>query len=102
MQLNGYAYIFEKLGMGKIGGLGLCYYEPQGDAPTVAFETVLMEDGFVMPFKAHLKEIGLDAEGVVRPLLKEVRRYAGMVGAPGGRDGCGDCGLLGKVVGMVG
>ena len=36
VQLNGYAYIFEKLGMGKIGGLGLVYYEPQGDAPTVS------------------------------------------------------------------
>ena len=28
VQLNGYAYIFEKLGMGMVGGLGLCYYEP--------------------------------------------------------------------------
>ena len=40
MQLNGYAMIFEKLGMGKVGGLGLVYYEPQGDAPTVSLETV--------------------------------------------------------------
>ena len=48
-QLNGYAYIFEKLGMGKVDGLGLCYYEPQGNASTVSFETVLQEDGFVMP-----------------------------------------------------
>ena len=101
VQLNGYAYIFEKLGMGKIGGLGLCYYEPQGDAPTVNLNTVLQEDGFVMPFRAHLKRIELDAEGVVKPLLREVRRYAEMEQAPGGRDGCGDCGLLGKVVEMV-
>jgi len=63
---------------------------------------VLLEDGFVMPFRAHLKEIGLDAEGVVLPLLREVRRYADMENAPGGRDGCGDCRLLGQVVGMVG
>jgi hypothetical protein len=76
VQLNGYAYIFEKMGMGTIGGLGLCYYEPQGDAPTVSFETVLQDDGFVMPFKAHLKRIKLDPEGTVLPLFKEVRRYA--------------------------
>ncbi len=62
---------------------------------------MLLDDGFVMPFKAHLKEIGLDAEGVVRPLLQEVRRYADMEQVPGGRDGCGDCGLLEKVVEMV-
>ncbi len=102
VQLNGYAHIFEKLGMGTIGGLGLCYYEPQGDAPTGNLFTVLREDGFVMPFRAHLKRIELDAEGVVRPLMKEVRRYGDMEEAPGGRDGCGDCGVLGKVVGMVG
>jgi len=72
VQLNGYAYIFEKLEMGKVGGLGLCYYEPQGDAPLDDLETVLVDDGFVMPFKAYLKDIELNAEGIVRPLLKEV------------------------------
>jgi hypothetical protein len=64
VQLNGYSMIFEKLEMGKIGGLGLVYYEPQGDAPTVTFETVIQDDGFVMPFKAYMKEIELDTEGV--------------------------------------
>ena len=101
VQLNGYAFIFEKLGMGKVGGLGLCYYEPQGDAPTVNFETVLLEDGFVMPFKAHLKRIELDAEGVVRPLLKKVRELGELKEAPKGRVGCGDCEKLGGVVGLL-
>jgi hypothetical protein len=50
VQLNGYATIFEKLGMGKVGGLGLCYYEPHGYAPTVSLETVVRDDGFVMPY----------------------------------------------------
>ncbi len=83
-QLNGYAHIFEKLGMGKVGGLGLCYYEPHGDAPLDDLGPVLMDDGFVMPFRAHLKEIGLDSEGVVLPLLKMVREYAEMEEVPGG------------------
>jgi hypothetical protein len=90
------------MGMGKVGGLGLCYYEPQGDAPTVTFETVIKDDGFVMPFKAHLKKIKLDPGGTVLPLLKEVRRYADMGKAPGGRDGCRDCGILGDLMGVVG
>ena len=102
VQLNGYAYIFEKLGMGEIGGLGLCYYEPQGDAPTVNFETVLQDDGFLMPFRAHLKKIELDPEGVVLPLLKEVRRFGGMEKAPGGRDGCGDCEILSRIMSILG
>jgi hypothetical protein len=45
VQLNGYAMIFEKLGMGKIGGLGLCYYEPHGDAPTVSSQFRLFSTG---------------------------------------------------------
>lgn len=101
VQLNGYAHIFEKLKMGKVGGLGLCYYEPQGNAPTVSFETVLQEDGFVMPFKAYLKDIELDAEGIVLPLLKEVRRYADMETAPGNREHCGECKILGQMVGLL-
>ena len=36
---------------------------------------------------------------MLRPLLKEVRRYADMETAPGCRDGCGDCEVVGKVVG---
>jgi len=102
VQLNGYALIFEKMGMGTVGGLGLCYYEPLGDAPTVNTETVMLENGFVMPFRAHLKGVELRPEAVVRPLLKEVRRLAGRKKAPGSRDGCGDCEILEKVVGLAG
>jgi len=102
VQLNGYAFIIEKLGMGNVGGMGLCYYEPQGDAPIVNLVTVLQQDGFVMPFKAHLKNIELELEGIVRPLLREVRRYAAMEEAPAGRDGCKDCEIVGKLIRTMG
>ena len=102
VQLNGYAMIFEKLGMGKIGGLGLVYYEPQGDAPVVSFETVVRQDGFVMPFVAHLKGIELDPEGIVRPLLGMVREMVDRDVVPDGRVGCQDCRRIGDVVGVVG
>jgi hypothetical protein len=94
VQLNGYAYIFEKMGMGKVGGLGLCYYEPQGNAPLDDLGVVLKDDGFVMPFQAHLKKIKLDPGGTVLPLLKEVRKLVSRKKAPGSRDGCKDCGIL--------
>ncbi len=100
VQLNGYAMIFEKLGMGKIGGLGLVYYEPQGDAPAVSFETVIRQDGFAMPFVAHLKGIELDPEGVVRPLLQVVRDMVDSGVVPVGRPGCEDCRRMGDVVGV--
>ena len=102
VQLNGYALIFEKLGMGEVGGLGLCYYEPQGDAPLGGLDAVLQEDGFTMPFTAHLKEVELEPEGIVRPLLADVRRYADMEDGPEGRDGCPDCAIFGQIAGWQG
>ena len=60
-----------------------------------------MDDGFTMPFRAHLKKIELDAEGIVRPLMKEVRKFAEMENAPGSKEGCKDCEILGQVVGLV-
>ena len=101
VQLNGYALIFEKLGMGKVGGLGLVYYEPQGGAPVGNVGAVLRQDGFVMPFVAHLKMIELDAGGTVMPLLREVRRMVDRGVVPEGRVGCEDCRLMGEVVGVV-
>ena len=101
VQLNGYALIFEKLGMGTVGGLGLVYYEPQGDAPTVSFGTVVRQDGFVMPLKAQLKKIELDPEGVVRPLLVEVRGLVDSGVVPVGKVGCEDCRRMGEVVGLL-
>ena len=102
IQLNSYALIFEKLQMGKITGLYLLYYEPQGDAPLEDLNTVLSQDGFDMPFKGQLKRVELDAEGMVRPLLKKVRWYWDLERAPGSRDGCGDCEVLERVMGLVG
>ena len=81
--------------------MGLCYYEPQGDAPTVAFETVIQDDGFVIPFKAHLKKIELDPEGIVRPLLKAVREMVDRDVMPERKAGCADCRQLGEVVGLI-
>ena len=101
IQLNCYALIFEKLGMGKIGGLGLVYYEPQGDSPVVNIDAVKKEDGFVMPFVAKLKGVKLDAEGVVMPLLKVVREMVSRDVVPKGRKGCEDCRRVEEVVGIV-
>ena len=92
--------ILKKLKIGQVGGLGLCYYEPQGDAPTVSFGTVVRDDGFVMPFKAHLKEIELDIGGIVKPLLKVVREMVDRDVVPEGNGDCKDCRQLGKVEGI--
>ena len=99
VQLNGYAWILEKLGMGNVGGLVLCYYEPI--TATGNLVPVEIEEGFRMPFRPHLLEIGLDPAGVVLPLLGEVRRHAAVLQAPKSREGCSDCQILEQVIGLV-
>ena len=66
------------------------------------WKTVLLNDGFRMPFRAHLKTIELDPEGVVRPLLKEVVELMGSgvcPEVPVGRKGCEECRLIGEIGG---
>ena len=102
VQLNGYALIFERLGMGKVGGLGLCYYEPQNNVGAENIDTMMQDNGFVMPFTAYLKRIELEPERVVNPLLRKVREMVGRGVVPEGREGCEDCGKLGDVVELLG
>ena len=98
VQLNSYAYIFEIMGMGKVGGLALCYYEPQSDAPVENLAAVLSQDGFDMHFKAYLKKVELNPRKIVEPLLKIVRKYADMEDAPKGAGGCRDCEIVDRMV----
>ena len=51
-----------------------------------------------MPFKAYLKKIELDAEGVVKPLLGVVRQMVDRDVVPKGKVGCEDCKLLGDII----
>ena len=91
VQLNGYALIFEKMGLGKVNGLGLCYYEPKTDILENDIDKVIIEDGFKMAFEAHNTKLKLDPEGLLMPLMREVRRIGDMEVMPMGRKGCLDC-----------
>ncbi|MBN1618759.1 PD-(D/E)XK nuclease family protein [Candidatus Dojkabacteria bacterium] len=95
VQLNGYAHIFQKLGMGKVSGIYLLYYEPQGQAPVERdVDELIRQDGFVMPFTAHLKRLELNPEGIVNPLLKRVRKIWDKGQVPQANEGCKDCQML--------
>ena len=55
-----------------------------------------------MPFKAYLKKIELDAEGVVKPLLGVVRGLVDRGVVPKGNSNCEDCRRLGEIDSLVG
>lgn len=72
VQLNAYAWIAERLGMGKVNGLGLVYYEPQTEMTTENVDEVLADDGFSMKFQAKALPLDLRLDRIP-PLLHQVR-----------------------------
>ena len=100
-QLNGYGFIAERLGMGKISGLGLVYYEPQTVLTAENFDAVLADDGFSMKFQAKLLPLELRLDSIP-PLLQKVRAIFDLPTAPAGRTGCKDCRLLDGLLKTVG
>ena len=101
VQLNGYALIFEKLGLGSISGLSLCYYEPQTEVGQGSIDSQVVEAGFNMKFNAHIEQVELDPGGTVMPLLKKVREIGSRETSPAGSKGCEECRKVGEMVGMV-
>ena len=99
--MNSYALIGEQCGFSPICGLGLVYYEPQTEVSVDNIDEALLDEGFEMPFKAHLLRIELDAEGIVLPLLKRVREFSDLEEAPVGRRGCENCEKLENVLGLL-
>jgi len=102
VQLNGYALIGEQRGFSPVTGLGLCYYEPQTQISMENIKSSIIDGGFKMPFQAHLLEVGLDPQGVVLPLLRQVREIGDRQVVQEGRDGCEECGRVEEVMGLVG
>jgi len=97
VQLYSYAWIAERLGMGKVGALGLVYYEPQTDLTTKTVDEVLLKDGFAMRFQAKVLPLDLRLDRIP-PLLQKVRDIYDLATAPTGRTGCKDCRMLDRLM----
>jgi hypothetical protein len=97
VQLNAYAFIAQRIGMGKVTALGLIYYEPQTDLTTDGIDAVLEDDGFEMKFRAKLLPIELN-QASIPLLLHKVRQIYDRKTAPKGRNGCKDCKLMDGLV----
>ena len=61
----------------------------------------MKERDIFLPFMAHILEVELEPEGIVEPLLEEVRRLGDMEEAPEGRSRCEDCRRLREVMGLL-
>lgn len=97
-QLNGYAFIGERTGLNPVTGLALVYYEPQTDLQVDRLNSVLLSDGFMLPFVGKLLPIEVRPDATIPLLLKKVRRICDLERAPQGATGCEDCEKVNKLI----
>jgi hypothetical protein len=98
-QLNGYALIAEHLGLGKVTGLGLVYYEPETEVNPANIDDLTMDDGFQMRFKAKVVQIDFNL-AMIPPLLRKARELFDLPNPPEGKEGCRDCRLMMQVINL--
>jgi hypothetical protein len=96
VQLNCYARIAERLGMGTVRRLALLYYEPKTDITVGDLAGLLDDDGFAIRFNPQVVPIPLEPE-IVPPLLEMARRLFDSPNPPQGLAGCTNCRMVERV-----
>lgn len=93
VQLNCYALIASRIGLGPVYGLGLLYYEPVTDLEPGDHTSLIREDGFFLRFSPKLKSVKLEPI-MVPPMIRKVRDICDLAECPVGKPGCRDCSRL--------
>ncbi len=94
VQLNAYAYIGNRNQFNPVSGLGLVYYEPQTDLTSSNLDSILLVDGFHLPFRGKLHALPPNPDGIISPLLQKVRTIVDSVKSPDRKSNCKDCELV--------
>ena len=92
-QLNGYATIAEALGMGKVIGLALVYYEPLVELKEDTIDGFLDVGGFKIAFAAKVVPIERDPQ-MIPTLLQKAKEISSMPTPPASKLGCKDCEIV--------
>ncbi len=90
VQLNCYAHISQKIGLGSVYGLGLLYYEPITEVEANDADFLIKKDRLFLGFSPKLKPVKLEPS-ILPPLLQQVREICDLHDSPPGRLGCRDC-----------
>lgn len=95
-QLNAYAHIAERTGLGPVSKLALVYTEPVADKTATEKDPNMTDDGFRLDFKAHILPVEIKPKLVPR-LLSKAKDILDSPSPPAGLEGCGDCAALAEL-----
>jgi hypothetical protein len=101
VQLNCYGIIAEKIGFGRVCGLGILYYEPITELEDRDCEFLIQDDRFFLEFSPKLKKVYLEPD-IVPPLLNRVREICDNAECPPPRLDCRDCNSLEAILRAIG
>jgi len=90
VQVVGYAYIAEKLGLGKVTKGGDIYWSAQVEAVEANPSGHYKRSSLWIPFKPTPVPIDIDYT-ILDPLIKEMKKVWNAKQVPDGRKGCDDC-----------
>ncbi len=90
-QLNGYAYLAERLGMYPVRQLALVYMEPITDQETASSPAVVDSDGFNMQFNATIVQVEVTHDVTIPKLMTKARYLYDTLQVPPSREGCKNC-----------
>ena len=100
-QLNAYAFIAPRVGLGSVYGLGLLYYEPVTDIAVTEVDALVGDDAFSMRFAPKLLPIKVQPD-LIPLLLQRARDICDLPSVPTSAPGCRDCMLLDALVAVTG
>jgi hypothetical protein len=93
VQLNCYALIAPKIGLGSVHGLGLLYYDLETDDS----DFLIRADCLFLKFSPKIKRVKLEP-AIIPPLLRKVRQICDSPDSPPNRPGCLDCCMLERLL----
>lgn len=90
-QLNGYAYLAERLGMYPVRQLALVYMEPITDHETASLPNVVDSGGFTMQFNATIVPVEIVHDTMIPKLMSKARDIYDTPRVPSFEEGCKNC-----------
>jgi hypothetical protein len=89
-QLNAYAFIAERQGMGTVSALALVYAEPITTEDAAVDDGVHVANGFRLRFSIRIVDVPVRVDSIP-PLLARARQILDLNRPPNGCDGCDNC-----------